>query len=131
MTTSIRAMALAAVLAVGLAPSLGHATAQASSPALSVRVYCYSNPERTVIHNNRTTSITITSVGSLYQPYSNEPFSVYRKLAAGKTITFYTGNGASYSNSNTLTRRYIYSNSVGSIEGVRARSTAGTFIARC
>jgi hypothetical protein len=75
-------------------------------------------------------AVTIKTVGSLYKPYSNEPFSVNRKLAAGKSVTYYTGSGASASSSATLTRRSIYNNTVSS-EGVRVTSSIGSFSKRC
>jgi hypothetical protein len=110
----------------------GGRTVEASVPALSVHVYCYSNPERVVVHNNRSFAITINSVGSRYQPYSNEPIWVGYRLAAGKSVTFYSGNGASYSNPRTLTRRYIFNNTVGSVEGARVkRSNGTTYSDRC
>jgi hypothetical protein len=99
---------------------------EASTAALSVHVYCYSNPERVVVHNNRTFAITINSVGSRYKPYSNEPIWVGYRLGAGKSVTFYSGYGASYSNARTLTRRYIFSNTVGSVEGARVTRSNGT-----
>src|SRR4051794_29410731 len=62
----LTAFALAGVIASAtVAPAL------ATTPALSVTAFCYSNPERVVVHNNRTYAITIKSVGSLYQPRSN------------------------------------------------------------
>ena len=91
----------------------GPNTVVAATPALKVTVSCYSTRERTVIHNNRSHAITIKSVGSIYKPYSSEPYIVNKRLAAGATITYYTGSGASYSNSHTITRRSIYNNSVG------------------
>lgn len=104
----------------------------AATAALTVRVDCYSNPEKTVVRNNTSSTITIRTVGSIYQPYSSEPFSVGYRLAAGKSVTFYTGNGASASSSRTLTRRYIYNNDVGTSEGARVRASNGkTYVDRC
>jgi hypothetical protein len=118
-----------ALMAAGL-PALLPGSADAATPALTVTLDCYSSRERTTIKNNRSATVTIRTVGSLYKPYSNEPFSVNRKLAAGKSVTFYTGSGASYSSSTTLTRRNIYNNTV-STEGVRVTSSAGSFSKRC
>ena len=103
----------------------GVATTEASTPALSVRVSCYSNPEKVVVHNNRSRAITITTVGSRYQPYSYEPVRVNYRLGAGKTVTFYAGNGASASNPRTLTRNYIFNNEVGSNEGAKVKASNG------
>jgi hypothetical protein len=113
-------LALAAGLATGTAGS-----AIATTPALSVTAYCYSNPERVVIHNNRTYAITIKTVGSLYQPRSGEPYAVYVKLYGGHSVTFYSGYGASSTSSRTLTRQYIFNNNVGSTEGARVVTTGG------
>ncbi len=124
----VSASAIIATFAVAAGP----ATAEAATPALKVTVNCYSNPERTVVHNNRSHAITIKSVGSIYRPYSNEPVFVYKRLAAGATVTFYSGYGASSSNPRTLTRQYIYNNEVGSAEGARVKDTNGhTYSDRC
>jgi hypothetical protein len=113
-------MALVGVIAAAtVAPAL------ATTPALSVTAYCYSNPERVVVHNNRTYAITIRTVGSLYQPRSNEPFYVYVKLYPGRTVTFYSGYAASSTSSRTLTRQYIFNNNVGTTEGARVVATSG------
>lgn len=123
---SILALAL---MAAGL-PALLPGTADAATPALTVTLDCYSSRERTTIRNNKSVTVTIRTIGSLYKPYSNEPFTVNRKLAAGKSVTFYTGSGASYSSATTLTRRNIYNNTV-STEGGRVTSSAGSFSKRC
>ena len=126
-----RAVLAALAFATLLGPSLA-TPVQGSTAALSVTAYCYSNPERVVIHNNRTYAITIRSVGSLYQPRSNEPFYVYYRLYAGRTVTFYSGYAASSTSSRTLTRQYIFNNTVGSIEGVKVVATTGYYrIDRC
>ena len=102
--------------------------AMAATPAVSVSVGCDGNPETTRVHNNANHSVKIRSVGSVYQPRSNEPFHVSRNLGAGKAITFETGYAA---NSNTLTRQYIYNSDVGSKEGARVATSVGTFVDRC
>ncbi|HET7271783.1 MAG TPA: hypothetical protein VFI90_11930, partial [Rubrobacter sp.] len=71
---------------------------------------------------------TIRSVGSIYQPRSNEPFHVSRNLGRGKPITFESAYAA---NHNTLTRQYIYNSDVGSKEGARVVTSAGIFVDRC
>jgi len=121
---------LATALLAGSSWTLAAPTVEAATPALTITLDCYSSRERTTIRNNRSSTVTIKTVGSLYKPYSNEPFSVNRKLAAGKSVTYYTGSGASYSSSFTLTRRNIYNNSVSS-EGARVTSSVGTFTKRC
>jgi hypothetical protein len=116
------------VVAVVL-PFVGVPTADAAT-GLTVTVDCYSSRERVTIKNTRSATVTIKTVGSLYKPRSNEPYAVNRKLSAGKTISFYSGSGASASNANTLTRQSIFSNDVAA-EGVRVTSSIGIFSKRC
>jgi hypothetical protein len=109
----------------------GAATAQtqpAATSGVSVSVNCYSNPERVTIRNNRNRAITITSVGSIYQPRSNEPFYVYKRLGSGRSITYTFGSG---SGPNRLTGAYIFNNDVGSSEGARIRTPLGRITDRC
>ena len=109
----------------GLSPQ----PAQARLPALTVSVACEATPERTRVKNNRNTAITIKTVGSIYRPYSYEPFRVDRRLGGGKSVTFESGSGA---NRNKLTGSFIYNNDVGSKEGARVvRSSGAPFIDRC
>jgi len=101
----------------------------ASTPALTVTVACKASPEITRVKNNRNRAITIKTVGSIYQPYSDEPFRVDRRLGAGNSITFESGSGA---NHNVLTQRYIYNNDIGSKEGARVVTKSGNrFADRC
>ena len=103
--------------------------AEAVTPALTVTVACKATPETTRVKNNRNRSITIKKVGSIYQPYSDEPFTVNRKLGGGRSITFESGSGA---DRNVLTGRYIYNNDVGTQEGVRVTTASGArFVDRC
>lgn len=118
-----------AVVAVGL-PFVGPSTVDAATPALTVTLDCYSSRERVTIKNNRSATVTIRTVGSLYKPRSNEPFTVTRKLAAGKSVSYYSGSGASASSAYTLTRQSIFANDVAT-EGVRVTSSVGTFTKRC
>jgi hypothetical protein len=109
----------------GLSPQ----PAQARLPALTVTVACKATPERTHIKNNRNRAITIKTVGSIYQPYSYEPFKVNRKLGGGNSVTFESGSGA---NQNKLTGSFIYNNDVGSKEGARIVTGSGArFVDRC
>lgn len=125
-------MLASALLSFGALAAQPTAIADAAKPALKVTVYCYSTKERTVIKNQSSKTVTIVKVGSIYHPYSNEPFAVSRRLAPGKQITFYTGNGAVKSNPKTLTRRYIYANTVGTSEGARVTTSSGKkYIDRC
>ena len=103
--------------------------AMARTPALKVTVACKATPEKTRVENNRNRAITIKTVGSIYRPYSYEPFRVDRRLRAGRTVTFESGSGA---NTNKLTGSYIYNNDVGSKEGARVVTKSGTrFTDRC
>ncbi len=51
-------------------------------------VVCKATPETTRVKNNRNRNITIKKVGSIYQPYSDEPFTISRRLGGGRSITF-------------------------------------------
>jgi hypothetical protein len=103
--------------------------AEARTPALKVTVACKGTPERTRVENNRNRAITIKTVGSIYRPYSYEPFRVDRRLGAGSTATFESGSGA---NTNKLTGSYIYNNDVGSKEGARVVTQSGArYTDRC
>src|SRR5215217_8967613 len=103
--------------------------AQARLPALTVTVACKATPEKTHVKNNRGRAITIKTVGSIYQPYSYEPFRVDRSLGGGNSITFESGTGA---NNHVLTKSYIYNNDVGSKEGARVVTKTGSrFVDRC
>jgi hypothetical protein len=109
----------------GLSPQ----PAQARLPALTVTVACKATPETTRVKNNRGRAITIKTVGSIYQPYSYEPFRVDRRLGGGNSVTFESGSGA---NHNKLTGSYIYNNDVGSKEGARVVTKTGSrFVDHC
>jgi hypothetical protein len=102
---------------------------EASTPALTVTVACKATPEVTRVKNNRSRAITIKTVGSIYQPYSYEPFRVDRRLGGGNSVTFESGSGADH---NKLTGSYIYNNDVGSKEGARIVTKSGNrFLDRC
>lgn len=120
--------AAAAVFLLALAPAAPgpHSPAVDAAPAVGIRVSCYANPETTRITNNSSSSIKVKTVGSTYQPYSNEPFWVNRTLAPGTSVTYQTGYAASR---NALTRRYIYNNN--GLDGARVATTIGTFTKRC
>src|SRR5215203_3377280 len=109
----------------GLSPQ----PAQARTPALTVTVACKATPETTRVKNNRSRAITIKTVGSIYQPFSYEPFRVDKRLGGGNSITFESGSGA---NNHVLTGYYIYNNDVGSQEGARVVTKSGSrFVDRC
>jgi hypothetical protein len=126
-------MALLAVACLLAAAPVGAGTSDvAAGSGLRVAVNCYSNPETVKVTNVSSGSITITRVGSIYQPNSSEPYSKTRTLGAGSSITFKSGSAASSSSSNTLTRAYIFNNDVGSTEGARVTTSTGTkYTDRC
>ena len=136
MGTVVLGLLLASALALALtmfAPAsergVSPRPADAATPALTVTVACKATPETTRVKNNRNTAITIKAVGSIYQPYSYEPIRVDRRLGAGNTVTFESGSGA---DQNKLTGNYIYNNDVGSNEGAKVITMAGTrFTDRC
>lgn len=76
---SVGALTAALVLTMTSGPvskqGLSPKPAQARLPALTVTVACKSTPERTRVKNNRNRAITIKTVGSIYRPYSYEPFN--------------------------------------------------------
>jgi hypothetical protein len=100
----------------------------ATSNGVTVTVGCKSNPETTRVVNNRNNRITIRKVGSIYQPLSNEPFRVDRRLRPNRAVTFESGSDA---NSNVLTRQFIYNNDVGRQEGARVSTSVGRIVDRC
>jgi hypothetical protein len=118
---------LALASALALSPAIVPVSA-ATKYSVTVTVDCYSSLEKVTIRNGRSRSITIRTVGSIYKPYSYEPFAVYRTLGAGKSITFRSGRG---SGANKLTGNSIYNNSVGTKEGARVNTSVGTISDRC
>jgi hypothetical protein len=100
-----------------------------AATAVEVTVNCDSDPEKTQVRNNTNRVIEIETVGSLYRPYSYEPFVVNRELRPGRAITFQSGSKAK--GRNELTNAYIYNSDVGSREGARVRTSVGTFIDKC
>lgn len=110
-----------AVAVIGTSPVPAEAAG-----GVTITVRCYSNPERTTIKNNRSSAIRINTVGSTYQPYSYEPFGVYKRLGAGMSITYQTGRAAS---KNVLTRNYIYNDN--GADGVRVKTSVGNFTKKC
>lgn len=123
-------MLLAIVLAAGVPAAVPEA-ADAALPVLTVTVNCTSNPERTVIKNNRGYAVTIASIGSIYRPRAAEPYAVNYRLAARRSVTFYSGSAAS-GGARTLTKLFIYDNGVGTREGARVRRSNGVlYTDRC
>lgn len=112
------------------APSSGGSTGGGggSGGSVSVSVNCIGNPETVRVTNGTNASITIRTIGSLYQPRNNEPFSIGASLGAGKSRTYEAGAAA---DSNVLTHQYIFANNVGSDEGARVVTNVGTVTKRC
>lgn len=116
-----------AVFGPTLESGLSPRSAEAAGVVVSVK--CSAGPETTRVANNTGHRITIKKVGSIYQPRSNEPFTVSRTLRSGQAVVFETGYGA---NHNTLTRQYIYNNDVGTKEGARVTTGSGNrLVDRC
>ena len=115
---------------LGPASKRGIATRLAdAAPGAQVNVNCASNPETTSVTNNLNKSIKIKTVGSIYQPRSDEPFKVNRKLKPGKTITFQSGSKAK--GKNKLTKAFIYNNDVGRKEGAKVKTSVGKSVDHC
>jgi hypothetical protein len=120
-------LALTASATISAQSSAASITPVAAS-GVSITVSCHSNPERVTVRNNRSRAITVASVGSIYKPRSNEPFYVYDRVGAGRSITYTFGQGRG---SHRLTRAYIFNNDVGEREGARVRTPLGAITDRC
>jgi hypothetical protein len=99
-----------------------------TTPGITVALSCTGNPELTTITNGTRQTITIVSIGTLYQPRPEEPYRVNRALAAGARVTFQSGNAATATTG--VTREYIYDNQAPT-EGVRVVTSVGTVERRC
>jgi hypothetical protein len=126
--SDMRALRTLLVSALVLGASVAGQWPASAAGGVSVKVSCFSTPEWVRVTNNRSRAITVQTVGSIYQPYIDEPFGVSRKLRARGSIKFETGRGA---DTNRLSGRYIYSNEVGTAEGARVKTSVGTFSDRC
>jgi hypothetical protein len=94
---------------------------------VGVQVSCYTNPERTTITNNTSSSIRIRTIGSTYRPQDFEPIRVARNLAPGKSLTFQSGFRAT---KNVLTNNFIYSN-LAERDATRVVTSVGSFVRKC
>ncbi|MBX3031179.1 MAG: hypothetical protein KF809_13615 [Chloroflexi bacterium] len=125
-----RILALASTVVLSGAAQLATAPpAEAASVAkITVTVKCKSNPETLTITNKRSGSITVTKVGSTYQPRSGEPYFVYKTLAPGKSITyrFGTKRGA-----NKLTNQFIFNDTSSREKAKVWISGRGTITRKC
>jgi hypothetical protein len=123
-----RSIAFAALLALlGLALPLPGMPAADAAASVKITLHCYSNPELTKITNNGTVTFRVTKVGSTYQPYAAEPFSVNKTLAPGESVTYQTGRKAS--GPYKLYGNYIYNDN--GRDGVKVVTTVGTFTKHC
>jgi hypothetical protein len=124
-----RLVALFVLLAALVLPlAVAHPTpVGAAVPKVTIGLHCLSTPETTRVTHTTAATITVETVGSLYRPRSNEPFTVNTKLGAGKSITYQTGAPAT---SHVLTHHYIYGNTATS-EGARVATSVGTFTKKC
>jgi hypothetical protein len=102
--------------------------ASAAVSGVVVTVACGASPERLTIRNNRSRSITITKVGSTYQPRSGEPYSVNKVLGPGKSITYRFGSGRG---ANKLTGSFIFNDTSPREKGKVWVSGLGTVTDRC
>jgi hypothetical protein len=121
-----RYLALCA-LALSFVVSLAVVAPAEAAAKISITLRCTSTPERTTIRNLSTKTVTIKTIGSLYNPRSSEPFTVNYVLGAGKAVTFQSGPNTT---GHTLTHLTIY-NDTNSAEGVRVTTNVGTFTKKC
>jgi hypothetical protein len=91
-------------------------------PKLAIILNCHGNPETTKVTNIGTSSVTLTSITSLYAPTTSEPFHVNKTLSPGQSITYQTGSYAS--GTYRLSGLFIYNNNV-STEGARVKVSPG------
>ncbi len=112
------------LLAIGLA-----VPAAAQTGTIAVSVSCGSNPERTTITNNTNQALNLSgfTLSSINDPRSNEPFALSGTVAAGASVTFQTGTGAT---ANVLTNQFIYDNEAAN-EGARLGTPFGTLTVLC
>jgi len=128
---SVSNLARRAGLALALSSTLLALTATVAvvdaGTSAKITLRCYSNPEKVTITNTGTTSFTVKKVGSTYQPYSYEPFSVSKTLAPGQSVTYQTGSAAS--GANKLTGTYIFNDN--GLDGVRVKTNVTTYTKHC
>jgi hypothetical protein len=121
---------LAIVVLLGPVSPRGGLSVRPAEAAARVRVTagCDGNPEKVVVANNTRHRIKVRTVGSIYQPRSNEPSHVDRTLRRGRSIAFESGPAA---NRNVLTHEYVFNSDVGTREGARVATSVGRFADRC
>jgi len=107
-------------------PSAGSVSAQTPG-SVTVSVSCDTVPEVTGIRNNLSQPITVQTITSLFQPRSNEPFTVNTQVPPGGSVSFFSGQGAP---SPALTQQFIYENDAPN-EGTQVMTSAGSFTVQC
>lgn len=123
------ALALIVVLPLsGIIPGRSALAADAGSK-VSLAINCTGNPESITITNNTSKTITIRTITTVYQPRSNEPFTVTSTLGAGASKTYKAGPAAT--GSRVLTKQYIFDNGAGDKEGVRVATSVGNKAKYC
>ena len=121
--TRIAAIVTAVVLLASVVPSrgIGGDIQTSGVRGVKVTVRCGSSPEKVVIKNNRSSSIRIISVGSIWRPRASEPFRVNKRLRPGKRIVYSFGPRRG---PNRLTRQLIFDEHYAG-EGVKVRTNKG------
>lgn len=123
---------------VHIETSVGAVEAECSTnPAIPVTVpseiiitlNCTGTPETTRIDNTGDAAITIYSVESLADQVGAEPYTVNRKLGAGRTVIYRSGSGAT--SGTILTHSAMYTNGLYEQDGVRLVTDIGTITKRC
>lgn len=103
--------------------------ASVTTSDIVVTINCTGQPERVRVTNNGDASIIVQSIGSIYGASSKEPFTVNKKINAGKTYEWLIGPTAS--GSNTLYSNYIFTNTAYDNEGASVQTSVGTITKRC
>lgn len=106
----------------------GYSLAQTRGP-ITLTVDCYSTPERTTITNNTNIVLNLSNftLGSIFQPRVNEPFTLSGVLPIGESQTYETGPGAT---TNPLSKDEIYDDTAPT-EGVRLTLAGASFEVLC
>ncbi len=96
---------------------------------IAVTINCTSDPEKIRVTNNGYRQIEVKSIGTIYNPTSQEPFTLNYKINPSKTQIWYAGEGGT--GNRVLTRNYILTNSAYDREGVKVVTSAGTITVKC
>ena len=96
---------------------------------VTIALNCTTDPERITITNGNSSSITIVSITTNYQPGSNEPFTLNQSLGAGQSRTYLAGSLAT--GQFRLTTGFILTDSAGTSEGVTVLTSAGSVSKSC